>query len=160
MLFSFKTSNRPQVHKTAAQDIDAAVLRNKAKWNGGGLLDGNPLYGDSEAKPWLRNHTKPCTYTICPRCRPGAAERAFISLDGVADGDVAPTAAVGYGFHSMGYRPVVDANILRTIGDRETMAVRTPVICSEPLLTRADPSKRVLPRYLIQFGYEHVSYAG
>lgn len=86
-------------------------------------MNGNPLETAPEGRPWLRNHTRPCDYTVCPRCRPGAADRAFLSLDGVADGDVAPTAVVGYGFHAMGFRPVVDANILKTIGDRETMVV-------------------------------------
>lgn len=115
---------REDVQRIAKQDIESAILRHGFENNCGEMVC-DPLTDSTvEDSPWLTNHTKPCEYTICPRCRPGAADRTWLSLDGVLGGDIAPTAAVGYGFHVMGYRPVVDADILRTIGDREDPAVR------------------------------------
>ena len=115
---------REDVQRIAKQDIESAILRHGFENNCGEMVC-DPLTNSTvEDSPWLTNHTKPCEYTICPRCRPGAADRTWLSLDGVLGGDIAPTAAVGYGFHVMGYRPVVDADILRTIGDREDPAVR------------------------------------
>ncbi|RDA86254.1 hypothetical protein CP532_5111 [Ophiocordyceps camponoti-leonardi (nom. inval.)] len=66
--------------------------------------------------PWVPTFTEYCRYRVCPRCRPGLADRAFLSLNAVANGDIPPTAAVGYGFHIMGERPVFDAELVKTIG--------------------------------------------
>lgn len=77
---------------------------------------------------------------ICPVCRTGAADRAYLSLDAVANGEVPPTAAVGYGFHVMGERPVVDAEILKTIGCRPAPLVgtqRAPVMAYGRLMIRS-----------------------
>lgn len=118
---------RQNVHDKAAQDIDAAIRRSQTSTEPQEeLFDGNPHEDGPSDRPWLRNHTRPCEYTICPRCRPGAADRAYLSLNAIADGEIAPTAAVGYGFHAIGFRPVVDAEILRNIGDKEQMVVRPP----------------------------------
>ncbi|PHH77016.1 hypothetical protein CDD80_1003 [Ophiocordyceps camponoti-rufipedis] len=67
-------------------------------------------------KPWLRTLTEECQYRVCPRCRPALADRAFLSLNAVAQGEIPPTAAVGFGFHTMGERPVFDAESMRDFG--------------------------------------------
>ncbi|RCI07596.1 hypothetical protein L249_1646 [Ophiocordyceps polyrhachis-furcata BCC 54312] len=67
-------------------------------------------------KPWVATFPEECRYRVCPRCRPALADRAFLSLNAVANGDIPPTAAVGYGFHTMGERPVFDAEMVQTLG--------------------------------------------
>lgn len=62
-----------------------------------------------------------CTTSLCPRCgRLGAGEQqSFLSLDGVLKGDIPPCAAVGFGFRSLGGRPVANANFVRDLGLRD-----------------------------------------
>lgn len=67
--------------------------------------------------PWSRNDEE-CHYKICGYCRPGSADRAYISMNAVANGELPPTAATGYGFHILRMRPVIDADVLKTIGMR------------------------------------------
>jgi hypothetical protein len=66
---------------------------------------------------------KECSYKVCQNCRPGACDRAYLSLNAVTKGQIPPTAAVGYGFHVMGERPVVNADILMQIGCRPVALV-------------------------------------
>ncbi|PHH85036.1 hypothetical protein CDD83_1001 [Cordyceps sp. RAO-2017] len=75
-------------------------------------------------KPWVRAIHEECRYRICSRCRPGLADRAFISLNAVANGEIPPTAAVGFGFHVMGERPVINAEILKNMGRRPASPVK------------------------------------
>ena len=67
-----------------------------------------------------------CDYQICSSCRPGAADRSFLSLNAVAQGEMLPTAAAGFGFQAIGERPVIDAEVLRNIGNRPNPAVSRP----------------------------------
>lgn len=59
-----------------------------------------------------------CQYKICPRCRPAYSDRSFLSLNAVARGKTLPTAVAGYGFHYVGGRPIMDANVIKRLGDR------------------------------------------
>ncbi|KAF4119733.1 hypothetical protein GMORB2_4399 [Geosmithia morbida] len=104
---------------------------------------------DPARPPWVPKLSKECTYTACPRCRPGYAARSFLSIDAVANGEVLPTSALGFGFHPIGERPVVDAEILKTIGIRvpDPSPSNTPIqhtfLCAEEFSTGEpeDPSK-------------------
>ncbi|KAF5539035.1 hypothetical protein FMEXI_9137 [Fusarium mexicanum] len=58
-----------------------------------------------------------CQYKICQRCRPVCVDRAFLSLNAVADGEITPTAAAGFGFESLGGRPVIDKDVVRHIDE-------------------------------------------
>ncbi|KAF4341064.1 hypothetical protein FBEOM_4934 [Fusarium beomiforme] len=58
-----------------------------------------------------------CQYKICQRCRPVCIDRAFLSLNAVADGEIIPTAAAGFGFESLGGRPVIDKDVIRRINE-------------------------------------------
>lgn len=58
-----------------------------------------------------------CQYKICPGCRPVCADRAFLSLNAVADGEIPPTAAAGFGFEPLGGRPVIEQNLVRSIDE-------------------------------------------
>ncbi|KAJ6779420.1 hypothetical protein PWT90_03876 [Aphanocladium album] len=47
-------------------------------------------------------------------------------LDAVAEGEIPPTAATGFAFHTIAGRPVTDARILKTIGQRPIPLHNTP----------------------------------
>ncbi|CAH0018188.1 unnamed protein product [Clonostachys rhizophaga] len=81
--------------------------------------------GTENPRPWVPSLENECRYMVCPLCRPSAADRSFLSLDSVAKGEVQPTSAVGFGFHGLGERPVMNVDILRSIG------------CRPPSLTRS-----------------------
>ncbi|KPM39909.1 hypothetical protein AK830_g6640 [Neonectria ditissima] len=67
---------------------------------------------------WICADDEECQYKVCPFCRPSYADRSVLRLNAAADGELSPTAATGFGFHVLGERPVVDANILKRIGLR------------------------------------------
>ncbi|KAH6952718.1 hypothetical protein DER45DRAFT_356865 [Fusarium avenaceum] len=58
-----------------------------------------------------------CHYKVCPRCRPICADRAFLSLNAVANGEIPPTAAAGYGFESLHGRPVISKVVIKHINE-------------------------------------------
>ncbi|KAG9496809.1 hypothetical protein J7337_011597 [Fusarium musae] len=64
-----------------------------------------------------------CQYKICQRCRPVCVDRAFLSLNAVADGEITPTAAAGFGFESLGGRPVIDKDVVRHIDEHRPRIV-------------------------------------
>ncbi|PNY26722.1 Uncharacterized protein TCAP_03351 [Tolypocladium capitatum] len=76
-------------------------------------------------KPWVCNVQEECQYRVCPRCRPASADRAFLSLNAIANGEVPPTAATGFGFHIMGERPIINANNLKNLGSGSVATVKT-----------------------------------
>lgn len=102
--------------------IQKERLRNSGTANFGRLGHLNGIFDFS--KPWIVGANEICQYMVCPSCRPSAADRAYLSLDAVAKGEILPTAAAGYGFHIQGKRPVVDAEILKGIGCRPV-----PLVC-------------------------------
>lgn len=71
-------------------------------------------------RPYLKNETQECKQTLCPACGKGMMgdEVSFLDLDGILQGDIPPTVALGYGFRKSG-RPIADANIVRNIGLRK-----------------------------------------
>ncbi|KAK7436063.1 hypothetical protein Landi51_12708 [Colletotrichum acutatum] len=75
--------------------------------------------------PWVPKSKDECQYKICSYCRPGGADRAYISLDGIAKGNIPATAATGYGFHLFRERPVCNSQLLANIGLRSSSAVST-----------------------------------
>lgn len=62
-----------------------------------------------------------CNYRVCPRCRPTASERTLLSLNAVANGEVLPTAATGYGFHVLKERPVIDVKIWQRLLENDSV---------------------------------------
>lgn len=65
---------------------------------------------------WLP--TNECQFKCCHRCRPSSADRAFISINSVANGDLLPTAVVGFGFGILGRRPIIPVKHIRNLGLR------------------------------------------
>ncbi|KAL7918301.1 hypothetical protein ACQKWADRAFT_304477 [Trichoderma austrokoningii] len=102
------------IQRDKIQKNSAAILSRLAQPYG---LDGASC-GIGFQKPWLCSPQEECQYRVCQICRPGCADRAFLSLNAIADGEVPPTAAAGYSFHLLGQRPVVDARYLLNMGCR------------------------------------------
>ncbi|KAL6815094.1 hypothetical protein J3E69DRAFT_375579 [Trichoderma sp. SZMC 28015] len=108
------------------ENVQLVIQRDKVRKNSAAILSrlAEPYGLDSAScnigfqKPWLCTPQEECQYRVCQSCRPACADRAFLSLNAVADGEVPPTAAAGYSFHLLGQRPVVDANVLTNIGCR------------------------------------------
>ena len=114
------------------QQLETAISReikqqgtNGANGSSSNQVPESKTNGSSRA-PQVKNE---CCYTVCPRCRPGCADRASLSMDGVVNGEIPPAAAVGFGFHLMGERPVVNSEILKTIGRRTAPSVCLIVTC-------------------------------
>ncbi|KAK2001173.1 hypothetical protein LX36DRAFT_698461 [Colletotrichum falcatum] len=94
-----------------------------------GTYDLDDILGRSVSTPWVPNAKDECKYKICPYCRPGGADRAYISLDGVAEGSIPATAATGYGFHLFRQRPICSSSLVANLGLRR---VSTPAGASAP----------------------------
>ncbi|KAK1983896.1 hypothetical protein LZ30DRAFT_587409 [Colletotrichum cereale] len=84
--------------------------------------DLDDILGRSVSTPWVPNAKDECKYKICPYCRPGGADRAYISLDGVAEGSIPATAATGYGFHLFRQRPICSSSLVANLGLRPASA--------------------------------------
>ncbi|KAK3400963.1 hypothetical protein B0T20DRAFT_347316 [Sordaria brevicollis] len=69
-------------------------------------------------QPWIPSRETECTFIVCHSCHPSATEKNHISIDAVANDDIRPTVAVGYGFSKLQSRPYVKADIVRNIGYR------------------------------------------
>ncbi|KAF2994558.1 hypothetical protein E8E14_002664 [Neopestalotiopsis sp. 37M] len=67
---------------------------------------------------WVPADMDECQFKCCQICRPTAEGRSYLSLDGIADGHIPPTAAAGFGFHHTGVRPVCNPDIVKNIGYR------------------------------------------
>ncbi|OTA91851.1 hypothetical protein M434DRAFT_32379 [Hypoxylon sp. CO27-5] len=66
-------------------------------------------------KPWVPSESEECQFKCCPRCRPSAETRSYLSLDGIVKGDIPPTAAVAFDFHRIG-RDVIHPDRIKYIG--------------------------------------------
>ncbi|KAK2035209.1 hypothetical protein LX32DRAFT_578029 [Colletotrichum zoysiae] len=95
--------------------------------------DLDDILGRSVSTPWVPNANDECKYKICPYCRPGGADRAYISLDGVVEGSIPATAATGYGFHLFRQRPICSSSLVSNLGLRPASA---PAGASEPVFFR------------------------
>ncbi|QPC60225.1 hypothetical protein HYE67_002456 [Fusarium culmorum] len=87
-------------------------------------LHGLEAFMDNNTGEWAYGENKDCQYKVCPRCRPVCADRAFLSLDAVANGEIPPTAAAGFGFEALGGRPVIDKDVIKSINEHRSKAQR------------------------------------
>ncbi|TLD05479.1 uncharacterized protein PgNI_09424 [Pyricularia grisea] len=74
--------------------------------------------GNTSGKPWVLSPRQECEMEFCHSCRPYFAERSYLSLNGIVNGDVPATAALGFGFHAYSSRPLYDPNVARNLGLR------------------------------------------
>ncbi|KAG9250757.1 uncharacterized protein F5Z01DRAFT_677578 [Emericellopsis atlantica] len=107
---------REEVHHAIARDVfrDQTDILSQ-------ILDSQSRVPRAQGRskhPWVTDRETECQYMVCPACRPGCIDRAYLSLVGVSKGETPPTAAVGFGFHGNGGRPVVHPERLRMIGCR------------------------------------------
>jgi len=95
-----------------------------------GTYDGRPLRPPpglgypQQRKPWVPQNIDECQAKYCHYCRPSCEPRSYLSLNRIANGDIPPSAATGFGFHRLRTRPVIDVNIVRDIGLRAVPWVR------------------------------------
>ncbi|KAF6831935.1 hypothetical protein CPLU01_06452 [Colletotrichum plurivorum] len=80
--------------------------------------------------PWVPTPDEECKYKVCPYCRSGGADRAFMSLDGIAGGDIPATAATGFGFHLFRRRPVCQNRVVANLGLRQVLTCFQPTASS------------------------------
>lgn len=73
---------------------------------------------ESTDSPWVPTLQQECRFKACHHCYRRAAEKAWLSLDGIVNGDIPPTAAGAYSFHYMQQRPVCDALVVSNLGCR------------------------------------------
>jgi len=69
-------------------------------------------------KPWLYFKDGECQFKCCHQCRPALLDRSYLSLDGIANGDIPSTAMTGFGFHLQGERPVALVKHVANLGLR------------------------------------------
>jgi hypothetical protein len=94
----------------------------EASWND------NPSAGR-----WIYDAEAECHYKICPRCRPICADRAFLSLNAVANGEIPPTAAAGFGFESLHGRPVIAKVVIKHINEHRPKVSKNVLILCDRL---------------------------
>ncbi|KAI0867015.1 hypothetical protein F4860DRAFT_15454 [Xylaria cubensis] len=87
----------------------------------------------ANTKPWVPR-TEDCQAIYCHHCRPSFRGRSFLSLDGIINGDIPPTAATNFGIQN---KPVADVRVVKNIGLR---AVPLPKRCDGPHTDRSSYS--------------------
>ncbi|UPL03977.1 hypothetical protein LCI18_014911 [Fusarium solani-melongenae] len=85
------------------------------------------------AGQWSCGESQICQYRVCPWCRPAVADRAFLVMDAIADGQIPLTAAIGFGFEEIGGKPIVSSEVVKHIGQRGP-----PQRCFTPLESLSD----------------------
>lgn len=70
------------------------------------------------ARRWSHGEPEICQYRVCPWCRPAVADRAFLDMGAIADGEIPVTAAIGLGFEEIGGKPIVSSEVVKRIGQR------------------------------------------
>jgi hypothetical protein len=108
------------------------------------------LQTNTQKKPWLPKQE--CQFRCCHACRNNLGERAYLSLNGIANGDIPPTAITGYGFHVLRQRPVVRVELVKNLGLRPVPipVSRRPPLCTDCchsyIKASKTSSKRSLPK--------------
>ncbi|KAI0017352.1 hypothetical protein F4780DRAFT_796531 [Xylariomycetidae sp. FL0641] len=130
--------NVAALDKSSAQQNPATYVPSTgfgAASGSGATIRPPPGFGfeySENSKPWVPDRDTECQAKYCHRCRPSCNARSFLSLNAVAQGDIPPTAAMGFGFHRMGTRPVLNANIVKNIGLRPVPWPRAVTLPSSP----------------------------
>ncbi|EQB47486.1 hypothetical protein CGLO_13358 [Colletotrichum gloeosporioides Cg-14] len=119
-------NQRKHLAKVLQQESDRKTAATVKESNTSDLAE----FLTQSAKPWVPNPREGCKYRICPCCRPGGADRAYLSLDSIANGDVPATAATGWGFHHFGRRPICHPEVVANLGLRSQTASTAPSLTS------------------------------
>ncbi|KAL2075537.1 hypothetical protein VTL71DRAFT_480 [Oculimacula yallundae] len=120
-------AQRADVHEQLAQpeypDFPEAFYQNRPLPPHPNPPPGLPLptlspINDNGLKPWFPLPGGECQFKCCHFCRPSLKERSFLSLNGIADGDIPSTSITGFGFHLLGKRPVALVKHVKNLGLR------------------------------------------
>ena len=117
-----------------------AACRKKRRYSSNSSVKLRPPPG-FERQPWVPDPVDECQFKCCPTCRPALESRSYVSLNGVANDDIPPSVAAGFGFHHAGSRPIVDAKIVKNLGYRAVPWVRR-TIDSDFLCTDLERSQK------------------
>ncbi|KAL2020381.1 hypothetical protein VTK56DRAFT_8510 [Thermocarpiscus australiensis] len=101
-------SQRENVHKVIADERERA----KQSWYPEGLKF------PYDSRPWMPDHRYECQYRVCHWCHPSGRDKSWLSLNAVLNGDILPTAAMGFSYSYFRVRPCLDADVLKNIGYR------------------------------------------
>ncbi len=72
-------------------------------------------------------------------------DKCYLSLDGIANGDIPATAITGFGFHVQEYRPVADVKLIRNIGLRPSPPPVSLIIAAFLGLAAKSEANSLLP---------------
>ncbi|OIW34111.1 hypothetical protein CONLIGDRAFT_557246, partial [Coniochaeta ligniaria NRRL 30616] len=106
-----------QIATLLAQRENVPPFRSFSGYSGRNLFDTMPDEDPTET-PWVPVMQYECQYKACHHCYRRAAEKSWLSLDGIVNGDIPPTAAGAYSFHYMQQRPICDASVVSNLGYR------------------------------------------
>ncbi|KAK0128547.1 hypothetical protein ONS95_000513 [Cadophora gregata] len=87
---------------------------------------GLPTSNTGLLKPWFPLQGGECQFKCCHFCRPSMKERSFLSLNGIANGDIPATTITGFGFHLQRKRPVALVKHVKNLGLRPNPPPRLP----------------------------------
>ncbi|KAH7342682.1 hypothetical protein BKA65DRAFT_526743 [Rhexocercosporidium sp. MPI-PUGE-AT-0058] len=106
-----------------------------------------PPSNDNGLKPWFPLQGGECQFKCCHFCRPSLKERSFLSLNGIADGDIPSTSITGFGFHLQKQRPVALVKHVQNLGLRPNPAPLPPshLDPDSPNHNHSTPSSPTLP---------------
>ncbi|PMD59238.1 uncharacterized protein K444DRAFT_591416 [Hyaloscypha bicolor E] len=85
---------------------------------------------EKSSKPWLPLRGGECQFKVCHSCRPTCEIRSYLSLNGIANNDIPPTAITGFGFNLTRKRPVALVEHVKNLGLRKNPPPRPPLPCS------------------------------
>lgn len=77
-----------------------------------------------QKKIWMPTKDSECQFKCCHYCRPSLVDRSYLSLGEIANGDISPSAAAGFGFHLLGKRPTALLRHVKNLGLRTSPLVR------------------------------------
>ncbi|KAF4963331.1 hypothetical protein FSARC_8662 [Fusarium sarcochroum] len=108
------------------EELKDVIAKEEFRSRSSALLANTRSNDNIYAGHWEAYEEQECPYKICPGCRPVCADRAFLSLNAVADGEIPPTAAAGFGFEPLGGRPVIEKDVVKSIGEHRARHLNQP----------------------------------
>ena len=108
------SANRPSYHNN--QNLLASVKGNQVPAEFSSMDQ-----ADFSMKPWTPKNGEECQFKCCHFCRPNLQERAYLSMDAIANADIPLTAVHGFGFHTSDFknRPISAVNVVKNLGLRQ-----------------------------------------
>jgi hypothetical protein len=128
--------HKPRMHLTNPQLLDILKDKSEASEDGSyyspispsSINDRNPSPSPPAKpikKPWIPIPGGECQFKCCNVCRPTLADRSWLSLNGIVNGEMPATAVCGFGFNLARKRPISKVKHVLNLGLR-TPPVRIP----------------------------------